>query len=464
MTMKSYDILVIGSGSGGLTVAFTAVGFGKKVLLVDQSKPGGECTWSGCVPSKALINEAKKVHHVRKYVPEYEYDTKLALDHVKAVREGIYKHEDPETLEKSGINFAMGKASFISANQVKVGEEIFEAKKIIISTGSSPFIPPIDGLDQVEYLTNETIFELEHLPESMIVLGGGAIGVELSQAMNRLGVKVDLVEMMPTIMFREEKEHVLKLQDILVDEGIDLHLGSKAVHVDEDEDGITLTYEKDGDKHQVKGKTLLVAIGRKPNVDGLNLDEVGIRYERRGITVNDYLQTSLKNVYAIGDVVGPYQFSHMANVQGILAAQNAILPFKRKINYNHTAWVTFTEPELARAGMTEAEAREKYGDRIRVYDYNFNDLDRTRTKGLSPERMKVILNGKGKVLGTSILSDRAGEMIGEIQVLKTLGHNFAKMSKVIHPYPTYSEVFSKIGKKVTVDNLLNHPIVKLFRK
>lgn len=462
--MKQYDVIVIGAGSGGLTVAFTAVGFGKKVLLIDKSKPGGECTWSGCVPSKALINEAKKVHGVKKYVPDYDYDTKQALDHVKAVREGIYAHEDPETLNKAGIDFVMAEASFIDRTTIKADDETYSAKKIFISTGSSPFVPPIDGLEQVSYLTNDSIFELERLPKSIIVLGGGAIGVELSQAMSRLGVKVELVEMMSTIMFREEISHVERLQEILADEGVQLHTGSKAVQVEKLEDTIVLTYEKDGITNQVKGEQLLVAIGRKPNISGLNLEGVGIKYERRGIQVNNYLQTSISNVYAVGDVVGPYQFSHMANVQGILATQNALLPIKRKVNYDHTAWVTFTEPELARAGMTEAEARDKYGDSIRVYDYDFNDLDRTRTKGHSKEMMKVILNAKGKVLGTSILSDRAGEMIGEIQVLKTMGHNFSKMGKVIHPYPTYSEVFSKIGKKVMVDNLLNNPIVKMFRK
>ena len=462
--MKKYDVIILGAGSGGLTVAFTARGFGKKVLLIDKSKPGGECTWSGCVPSKALINEAKKVHSVKKYVKDFEYDSKIALDHVKSVREGIYLHEDPETLNKEGIDYVEGFAKFNSSHIIEASGQEFYGKNIFISTGSSPFVPPIKGLDQVPYLTNETIFELERLPKSMIVLGGGAIGVELAQAMNRLGVKVDLVEMMPTIMFREEADHVHRLESILEDEGVVLHTGSKAVLIEGDDKQVELTYEKNGVTHKLSGDQLLVAIGRKPNIEGLDLDLVGIKHNRKGIQVNPYLQTSLKNVYAIGDVVGPYQFSHMANVQGIQASQNALLPLKRKVNYDHVGWVTFTEPELARAGMTEAEARDKYGDSIRVYNYDFNDLDRTRTKGISKETIKVILDKKGKVLGTSILSDRAGEMIGELQVLKTLGHNFSKMAKVIHPYPTYSEVYSKIGKKVMVDNLLNNPIVRIFRK
>ncbi len=461
--MKQYDVVVIGAGSGGLTVAFTAVGFGKKVLIVDKNKPGGECTWSGCVPSKALINEAKKVNNIKKYVKDFEYDSSIAMKHVHEVREDIYNHEDPQALAKSGIDFMQGMATFKDSKTLMVGNEEVIGKKYFISTGSSPFVPPINGLDKVNYLTNESFFELETLPKSIIILGGGAIGVELAQAMNRLGVKVDLVEMMPTILFREELDMVESLQKRLEEEGVELHLGAKAVDVKEDEK-IHLTYEKDGSRETIFADEILVAIGRKPNIQGLGLDEAGIKYNRKGIEVNKYLQTANSSIYAIGDIVGPYQFSHMANVQGILATQNALLPIKRGISYDHVSWVTFTEPELARAGMTEKEAKEKYGDKVRIYEYDFNDLDRTRTKGESIEKMKVILNKRGKTLGVSILSDRAGEMIGEVQVLKTLGHNFAKMGKIIHPYPTYSEVFSKIGKKVMVDNLLNNPVVKLFKK
>ncbi|MBF9015076.1 MULTISPECIES: NAD(P)/FAD-dependent oxidoreductase [unclassified Oceanispirochaeta] len=462
--MDIYDVVVIGAGSGGITSAVTAAGFGKKVLLIDKNKPGGECTWSGCIPSKALIHEAKKVFTVRNEVKEYSYDSKTALDHVHAVRDKIYSHETPEALSRSGIEYLQGEASFKDSRTVLVGDREIKGKKYIISTGSSPFVPPIDGLDSVSYLTNENIFELERLPESLIILGGGAIGIEMAQAVSRLGTEVQIVEMMPVLIFREEMEFSLAIQKCLAEEGVKLHLGAKATQVTRSEDQIALRYEKDGTEQTIKADSLLVAIGRKPNMDGLELDKAGIRYNKKGIEVNSRLQTSQTKIYAIGDVAGPYQFSHMANAQGILATQNAILPFKRKINYDHVAWVTFTEPEIARAGMTEAEARESHGDSIRIYDYDFNQLDRAMTGGQTIEKMKVILNRKGKILGISILADRAGELIGEAQLLKTRGINFAKMGSVIHPYPTYSEVFSKIGKRVMVDNILNHPLVKLFRK
>lgn len=462
--MDLYDVIVIGAGSGGITSAVTAVGFGKKVLLIDKNKPGGECTWSGCVPSKALIHEAKKVYNIKKEVKDFIYDSKKALDHVHTVRETIYSHETPEELSKSGIEYIQGLASFKDSKTVVVGNREIKGKKIIISTGSSPLVPPIDGLQDVPYLTNESIFELERLPKSLIILGGGPIGIELAQAINRLGTKVQVVEMMPNLIFREEKEFAETIEEQLRQEGVQLHLGAKATKFSQFEDKIILTFEKNGKFQNIEASSLLVAIGRKPNIDGLDLDNAGIKYNRRGIEVNSRLQTTKSNIYGIGDVVGPYQFSHMANAQGILATQNAILPIKRSINYDHVAWVTFTEPEMARAGMTEEEARKSHGDSIRIYNYDFNQLDRAMTGGKTNEKMKVVLDKKGMVLGVSIIAERAGELIGEVQLLKSMKLNFAKMGSVVHPYPTYSEVFSKIGKRVLVDNILNNPIVKLFRK
>jgi len=462
--MKQYDIVVIGAGSGGLTAAATAVGFGKRVLLVDKERPGGECTWSGCIPSKALINEAKTVHAVRGRVPDFLYDSKVALYYVRRVREKIYAHETPEILERSGIDYLKGGACFKDPGTLRVGPVEVEGKKYIISTGSSPFVPDIEGLEGVPFLTNESIFELERLPESLIILGGGPIGVELAQAASRLGAAVQVVEMMPVPVFREEKDFSVVLQDRLAAEGVILHLGARATRIGRRENGAFLTFEREETEQTIVADALLVAIGRKPNLEGLGLEKAGVRFTPKGIEVNPYLQTSRAHIYAIGDVTGPYQFSHMANAQGIRAVQNAILPFKRKIRYDHVAWVTFTQPELARAGMTEAEARAVYGDGIRVYEYDFNLLDRAVTEGETVERMKVILDRRGKLLGISILADRAGELIGEAQLLKSVGLNFAKLGAVIHPYPTYSEVFSKIGKRVMVDNLLGNPLVRMFRK
>ena len=460
--MTTYDLIVIGSGAAGLTSAFTALGFGKSVLIVEKHKPGGECTWSGCVPSKGLINQAKNIHIAKKYA-DITPDTAEIMRKVRQVSETIYEHETPEVLEKAGAVFVQGTASFISSHVLAVGDEQYRGKKIIIATGSSPMVPPIPGLDTVPYLTNDNFFEQETLPKSIIVLGAGAIGMELSQSMVRLGVDVTLVEMMPEVMFREEPEFSAIIREKLVSEGVKINVGTKATEVKASEVGIQLMAEKDGQPVTFEAEKILVALGRSPNIGSLNLEAAGIEYDR-SIKVDDHLQTTAKGVYACGDVAGPYLLSHMANFQGKIATMNAILPvINRKAKYEHITWTTFTDPEFARAGMTEAEAREKFGDSIRVYHYDFNKLDRAQTKEGDMGRIKLITDRKGKVLGAHIIGERAGELIGEVQVIKTLGINFAKLQGVIHPYPTYADALRQMAQKVFLDNLLNHPVVAFFR-
>jgi pyruvate/2-oxoglutarate dehydrogenase complex dihydrolipoamide dehydrogenase (E3) component len=461
--VKVYDLIVIGSGAAGLTSAFTALGFGKKVLIIEKDRPGGECTWSGCVPSKGLINQAKDIHIAKKYA-DITIDSADILDKVRATSEKIYTHETPEVLEKAGAVFVQGNAKFIEPKVIEVSGEQYKAKKVVIATGSSPMVPPIPGLADVPFLTNENFFQQTVLPKSVIVLGAGAIGMELSQSMARLNVDVQVVEMMPEVMFREEPEFSKIIREKLEQEQIKFALNHKAVKVEKTEQGIRLVTDNNGTEKVFEAETILVALGRSPNVKGMNLEGVGINVDR-GIVVDAHLQTSAKGVYACGDVAGPYLLSHMANYQGKIATMNALLPvINRKVNYQHVAWTTFTDPEFARAGMTEAEAREQHGDSIRVYHYDFEKLDRAITKAGDFGKIKLIVNRKGRVLGAHIIAERAGELIAEVQVMKTLGLNFGKLQAVIHPYPTYSDALRQMAQQVYIDNLLHHPIVKLFRK
>lgn len=461
--MKKVDVAIIGAGAGGLTTAYTAKGFGKSVVMIDQSKPGGECTWSGCIPSKALIHQANDIYTAKKF-SDFEVDTSQIMTNVRKVIADVYEEESVDVLKRDGIPFVSGSAKFIDAHTLEVAGKQIRAKKIFICTGSKPMVPPIKGLNDVAYLTNESIFELKALPETMIVLGAGAIGVELSQAMNRIGVSVSLVEMADTILPREDKELSDILRDKLEEEGVQIYTSHKAVSASQVDGEVTLALEGPDGAKEVSGKGLLLALGRVATVQNMDLEKASIAYDRKGIRVNDYLETTAKDVYAVGDVAGPYMFSHMANAQGIKAVQNALLPINRKMDYSNVAWCTFTSPEFATSGMTEAAAREKYGDSIRVYRHDYDHLDRAKTKPGTKGLVKLIVDRKGKVLGCSIIGDRAGEIISEVQVVKTLGINFGKLANVIHPYPTYGEVLNKISKKVTVDNLLNNPVVKLFRK
>lgn len=461
---KKYGVIVIGAGSGGLTAAATTSGFFQKVALIEGRKTGGECTHYGCVPSKGLINYAEMVHTASKVTGEKpKNDSKRALEYVREVIAHVYANETPEVLSKS-YDVYEGYAKFIDAHTVEVNGEQLTAPKIIISTGSSPLIPHfIKGIDSVNYLTNENIFYQEELPDSLIALGGGPIGVELCQALNRIGIEVTVVEMMPRILPREEERYSAMITEALENEGMHICTGAKATEVREENGKVILTVEKDGKVQEISAEGLLCSLGRVPNVEKLELENAGILYTRKGIKVDEHLETSAKGVYAVGDVVGPYQFSHMANYQGILAGQNAVIPVvNQKVDYTHKiTWTTFTDPELARCGLTEEEAIEAYGEKnVRVYTESYDKLERAETKLGSIGEVKLVLDSKGKILGATVIGDRAGEIMGEIQVLKTLGLNVSKLSGVLHPYPTYAEILVKFGKRVTIDNIFRLPVVK----
>ncbi|MFG1497205.1 NAD(P)/FAD-dependent oxidoreductase [Saccharospirillum sp. HFRX-1] len=461
--MKAYDLIVIGTGAAGLTAAFTALGFGKRVLVVEKDRPGGECTWSGCVPSKALINQAKAIHTARQFA-DIAIDGAAILEKVRAVSERVYLDETPEVLEQAGADYLNGTARFIDAHHIDVDGQRISGRKFILATGSRPMVPPIEGLDSVDYLTNESVFQQQDLPKSLLVLGGGVISMELAQAMNRLGVAVTIVEMAPEVLPREEPEFAAALRERLQSEGVRFEIGTKAVEVKRSDAGTTLVAERDGETLELSAQRLLVALGRKANVENLGLENAGVKVDR-GLVLNKQLRTTAKNIYACGDVAGPYQLSHMANYQGKIAAMNAILPLRRSVNYDHISWAIFTDPEFARAGLTEAEARQQYGDSIRVYHYDMAEkLDRAKTKAGDGGRIKLITSSRGKVLGAHILAERAGELIAEVQVLKTLGLNFAKLQAVIHPYPTYADSLRQMSQQVLLDNIFQHPVVRFARK
>lgn len=461
--MVKVDIAIIGAGSAGLTIAYTARGFGKSVLLIDRNLPGGECTWNGCIPSKAFINQANDIFTIHKYTG-FIVDSSLIMQKTRQIIDNVYKSESIDVLKRDKIEFLQGNAKFTDKKTLDIDGKSISADKIFICTGSAPFIPLIDGISDIELLTNENFFHMENLPGSIIVLGAGAIGCELSQAMNRLGVKVDLVEMSENILPREDSELTGLLKKILETEGVSIHIGSKATHVSMEKNMVNLLIAGNSGDKTISAEKILCAVGRKPNINGLDLEMAGVEYNKTGIVVDEYMRTTCKGIFATGDVTGKLAFSHMANAQGIVAVRNAVLPFKKKMDYNNAAWCTFTSPELATAGLSESEAREKFNDSIRIYRYDLNQNDRAKTKEEINGMFKIICNQSGKVLGCSILSDNAGDLICEIQVIKTLGINLRKLANIIHPYPTFAEIFNKIGKKALVDDLLNFPAIKVFRK
>ncbi len=457
--MKKWDVIIIGGGGTGITAAFTAHGFGKKTLVIEKDKMGGECTWNGCIPSKTLINIAHKAHITKKMTGSLPL-VSAAMETVKNVQNTVYRHESPEALADMGIDYINAPASFTGKRTLSVNGEEISAGKIIIATGSSPFVPEIEGIHSVPYQTNETLFKIDQLPKSIIILGGGPIGVEMGQALNRLGVAVTLVERNNRVLPREEAVFSERMGNILTGEGVQLEVNAGAVKLEKQSGGIMVTLEREKERFTLEADEILVAVGRKPNTDSLNLEKAGIQTHRRGIVVDKYLRTTNPSVYAAGDVAGPYLFSHMAEYQGKTAALNAMLPWKSKTNYNHIAWTTFTDPELAHAGLSEADFPSH---KIHVYEYDFEDLDRTMTHPGETGFVKIVCDKKFRILGASIFGPRAGELIGEIQVLKTLGIPLTKVVNVIHPYPTYADIIRQIAKKAYLDKVLDNPFVKLLR-
>lgn len=489
MPNYAYDLIVIGGGASGLTSAKLAAGLGKKVAIIEHERLGGECTWTGCIPSKTLIKSAGIAYSIKNAQKfgiknSTEIDTSNVMQHVRHTVQKVYESHTPEALEKSGITVFKGHPVFLDDHHIELEHKKLRFKKAIIATGSSPSIPNIDGIDSVPYLTNQTLFDLESLPTSMIILGAGAVGVELASALNRLGVKITLIQRSERILPHEDYELTAMLSDIMSSEGVVVKTNMQAYSIMPDVSGIpfdkssgvnaattghhgvkVLARDIASASHEFSAQTLLVATGRKPNVYELGLENAGVHFDNRGIKVDHYLRTTTKHIFACGDVVGPYYFSHMAWYQAVTATRNALIPFwNEKIDYTNRLWVTFSAPELSSMGLTELQAREQYGDCVVVYSSSYSQIDRAYTDNATDGMIKCILDRKGYILGAQILGERAGDIIGELQVAKVRGIKFADLYKVLHAYPTVSELIWKVAKKAYIDRLQKNYFIRLVKK
>ncbi len=466
-----YDLIVVGAGGAGITGAMVAAGLGKKAALVDKGKFGGECTWSGCVPSKALIQSAKAAHiagDLEKYglsLPEGAVlNRDRVLESVRSIVENIYNGERPDHFDALGISAMENtEVSFVDSHTVSINGSNVRGKKFLIATGSSPMVPPVKGIDAVNFLTNDTLFNLEKIPGSLAVLGGGPIGIEMASAFNRLGSKVTVIEMADNILFREDDELTAILHEKLTGEGVEIITGAVVENVEGDKD-ITVYYSKGGVSSSVIANELFVAAGRKPNLEGLNLGNAGVGYDKKGIAVNGGMQTSAKNIFAAGDVAGPYQFSHMANYQAIIAVSNALLPIFKKVNYDNVPWITFSDPELARSGLTEGEARAAMGKKVRVFKALYSEIDRGKTDRSESGLAKVVTVKGGRIVGIHILGERAGEIMQELHLAKAMKMPLYKINDVIHAYPAYSDIVKKLARDAYVDKIQNSFLIKILKK
>jgi pyruvate/2-oxoglutarate dehydrogenase complex dihydrolipoamide dehydrogenase (E3) component len=461
MTRIKTDILVIGGGSGGLSVSAGAAQMGAKVVLLEAHLMGGDCLNFGCIPSKALLAAGKQAQAMRSganlgvtpVIPEVSYTA--AKDHVRKVIDTIAPMDSQERFEGFGIQVIREFGKFISPTEVQAGEHIITARRIVIATGSRPFVPPIPGIEDVPYDTNETIFDLRKQPEHLIVIGGGPIGMEMAQAHVRLGCKVTVLEGAKALG-KDDPEMAAIALEKLRGEGIEIVEGALAEKITGSAGDITV-HTKGGDSYQ--GSHLLMAVGRTPNLSKLDLEKAGVEFDRGGLKVNASLRTTNKRVYGLGDVASKLQFTHVAGYQAGILVRQLVLGLHAKAREDHIPWATYTDPEIAQVGLTEAQAREKHGDKLDVTRFEFKENDRAVAEGKTTGLIKVMIV-KGRPVGASIVGAQAGELISVWALAIANGLKMSAVANMVVPYPTLGEVNKRAAGAYFAPKLFENPWVK----
>lgn len=472
-----YDLVVIGGGSGGLVVAAIAAQLQAKVALVEKAKLGGDCLWYGCVPSKSLIHAARVAYDAKHgsrfgiYTQPPRVNFAEAMGHVQGVIAAIQPHDSPERFRSLGVEVIFGSGEFSDRRTFTVNGRLLRARAFVIATGSRPALPPVPGLQEAGFLTNEQVFSLTQQPASLAVIGAGPIGCELGQAFHRLGTEVHLIASRAQILPKEDPEAAAVVEEQLRSEGIQIYkqLRAKRVEVIDGKKHLWLGPPESDATEKVVAEEILLSAGRAPNVETLNLEAAGVTYNSQGIHVNAKLQTSNPRIYACGDVIGGYQFTHVAGFEAYYATINSLMlplfPLKT-VDYSVIPWATFTEPELARVGMTEEQARKRYDD-VRVLKQPFAGVDRAQAEGATTGFAKFIVRNNGTILGAHIVGPSAGELIHEVILAM---RNKLKISALgsIHIYPTLAEVNSKASLLLTKQKFAENPwqkdwLTKFFR-
>lgn len=455
------DVLIIGAGSGGLSVAAGAVQMGADVVLLEGHKMGGDCLNFGCVPSKALIAAGKQAHamsHGAKFgvtpvMPEVSYAA--AKDHVHRVIETIAPVDSQERFEGLGVRVIREFGKFLDEKTVQAGNYEITARRVVISTGSRPLVPPIPGLDTVPFETNETLFDLREKPGHLIIIGGGPIGLEMAQAHVRLGSKVTVIEGAKALG-RDDPEMAEVVLKRLRAEGVAIEENQMAAKISGTEGAIEV-HTKDGSVF--KGTHLLMAVGRQPNIDKLELEKAGIAFDRKGVKTDMALKTSNPKVYAIGDAAGRHQFTHVAGYHGATIIRSMLFGLPAKIREDHIPYATYTDPELAQVGLTEAEARIKHGDKLEVVRFPYHENDRAIAEGKTEGLIKVMIV-KGRPVGASIAGAQAGELIQTWSLVLANKLKIGAVAAMIAPYPTLAEINKRAAGQYYTPRLFDNPTVK----
>jgi pyruvate/2-oxoglutarate dehydrogenase complex dihydrolipoamide dehydrogenase (E3) component len=453
MKTYDYDIGIIGGGSAGLTVASGAAQLGAKTLLIEKEKNlGGDCLHFGCVPSKTLIRTARAYHAMNNSqafgLPAVEMppvDFTKVRERIRSVIAVIQEHDSEERFCRLGAKVEFGEPVFLDEHGIRLNGRSVSAKNWVIATGSSPGSPPIEGLDKTPYLTNKEIFSLDRLPASMIILGAGPIAVEMAQAFCRLGTKVSVVQRSGQILTKEDEDMADEVMKVLSSEGVDFHLKASVQGVkDLGKEKEVSVKDPEGKTSALRAESILVAMGRDPNVRGLNLEDIGIEFDRKGIKVDNRMRTSHKHIYGAGDVTGKFQFTHAAGYEGGIVVSNAIFHLPRKADYTFLPWCTFTDPELASIGMNEKAASEA-GIEYSIYTEPFKGNDRSLAEGERVGKIKMLLDRHEKPLGVQIMGPKAGELLSEWVAVLNGKVKLSTLASAVHPYPTLGEINKRVA-------------------
>jgi pyruvate/2-oxoglutarate dehydrogenase complex dihydrolipoamide dehydrogenase (E3) component len=462
------DICVIGGGSAGLSVAAGASQMGAKTVLIEGHKMGGDCLNTGCVPSKSLLAASKIAQNVRKGArfglgdTSPQIDFAIAQRYVAEVIARIAPNDSVERFTGLGCTVIESPAKFLDSRTVSAGNKLITARRFVIATGSQPYVPPIPGLDKAHFFTNESIFENKELPSHLIVIGAGPIGCEMAQAHRRMGSRVtvlDLARMLP----KDDPEAVDVIRQVFLAEGIETTEPAQIVRVEKCDGGLAIVLAENGGERRVEGSHLLVATGRRPNLRRLNLEAAGVKFSLKGIEVDSRLRTSNKRIFAAGDVIGQYQFTHMASYHAGIILRNALFRLPAKNNPRALPWITYTDPELSHVGLTELEARSSYGDSIRVLSSEFWHNDRAQAEGTTDGFLKAIVTKHGKILGATIVGAHAGELILPWVLAISKELKIGDMAGLIAPYPTLSEISKRAAGSYYTPSQFSSRTRKLVR-
>jgi pyruvate/2-oxoglutarate dehydrogenase complex dihydrolipoamide dehydrogenase (E3) component len=471
MANYDFDIGILGGGAAGLTVASGAAQFGARTLLIEKEKAlGGDCLHFGCVPSKTLIRTAN-VYHLMKNAKKFglpssemkPVDFREIARRIQSVIKTIEEYDSEERFCKLGAKVEFGEAHFIDKHSVGLNGKIYSARNWVICTGSSPAAPHIEGIDRTPYLTNRELFSLENLPKSMIAIGGGPVSIEMAQAFNRLGTRVMVIEHSNQILGNEDKDMADMLMNVLMSEGITIHLNSDTLSVkDLGSEKEVVIKNGEGKTSNLRAETILVATGRRANLEGLGLEGISVEFDGKGLKVDHRLRTNHSHIFAAGDTTGSYLFTHAAGYEGGIVLSNAILHLPRKVDYTNLPWCTYTDPELASIGMNEKRA-VTHCKQYSVWTEEFRANDRSLAEGEEEGKIKLLLDEREKPLGIQILGPHAGELVGEWVAVMTGGVRLSTLAAAVHPYPTLAEINKRIVGNFFSRKIFSEKVKKALR-